>query len=73
MNANINATNADNGKASAFHKTICPAFFHLTLRTLLVEAVPIIAVFLIVPVDNGKPNNVATNKPIDEAMSVANA
>ena len=61
------------GKAKKFHNTISPAFFHFTLRTLLVAAVPIIAVFLIVPVDNGKPNKVATNKPIEEAISVAKA
>ena len=73
MIARTKATSADKGNAKAFHKTIFPAFFHFTLLKLLAAPVPIIAVFLIVPVDNGKPNKVATNKPIDEAISVAKA
>ena len=55
------------------HITILPAVGHLTLLKLLAAPPPIIAVLLTVPVETGKPKNVASNNAIDAAISVAKA
>ena len=73
MNVNINPTRAEAGKTITPHITILPAVFHLTLLKFLAAPPPIIAVDFIVPVDTGKPKNVASNNPIDAAISVAKA
>ena len=73
MNVNINPTIADAGNTITPHNTIRPAVFHFTLLKLLAAPPPIIAVDFIVPVDTGRPKNVASNNPIEAAISVAKA
>ena len=73
MATNMNPTKAVAGNMSIQLPIIFPALPHFTLLKLIEAPHPNIAVDLMEPVEIGKPKNVASMSPINEAISVAKA